>query len=200
MIVFLYGTIEEKHPTRVVINVGGVGYEALIPLSSYDRLPAQGQPCRLLTHDHVREDAHTLFGFVTAEERDLFERLIGTTGIGPKLGLSALSALSVRELKAAIGGGDVRRLSTIPGVGKKTAERLVVELRDKIGPSEALEDATGIAVGGAEGAALRDAVMALVALGYRQDEAGRMVRQAATDGAIAGLGVEGIVRTALAGR
>lgn len=196
MITFLHGTLEEKHPTRAVLNVGGVGYEVLIPLSTYDRLPAVGQGCRVLTHHHVREDAHLLYGFATEAERDAFEWLIGTSGIGPKLALSALSSMTVRDLKAAIVNGDTRRLSSISGVGKKTAERMIVELRDKIGAGEALE-----AVAGADdvsGGALRDAMLALTALGYKQDDAARMVKQVAPDAA--GAGVQDIVRRALAGR
>jgi Holliday junction DNA helicase RuvA len=196
MITFLHGILEEKHPTRAVLNVGGVGYEVLVPLSTFDRLPATQQACRLLTHEHVREDAHQLFGFATDAERDAFEMLIGTSGIGPKLAISALSTFSVRELKAAIVNGDVRRLSSISGVGKKTAERMIVELRDKIGDGEALEAVTGVGTAGS--GALRDAMLALTALGYKQDEAARMVKHVSADAANAS--VEDIVRRALASR
>ncbi len=196
MITFLHGVLEEKQPTRAVLNVGGVGYEVLIPLSTFDRLPIAGESCRLLTHDHIREDAHQLFGFATESERDAFNMLTAVSGIGPKLALSALSSLSVRELKAAIVTGDTRRLSSISGVGKKTAERMIVELRDKIGAGEALEAVAG--VGELSGGSLRDAMLALTALGYKQDEAARMVKQVAADAADAG--VEELVRRALAGR
>jgi Holliday junction DNA helicase RuvA len=168
----------------------------LIPLSTFDRLPIAGESCRLLTHDHIREDAHQLFGFATESERDAFNMLTAVSGIGPKLALSALSSLSVRELKAAIVTGDTRRLSSISGVGKKTAERMIVELRDKIGAGEALEAVAG--VGELSGGSLRDAMLALTALGYKQDEAARMVKQVAADAADAG--VEELVRRALAGR
>lgn len=196
MITFLHGVLEEKQPTRAVLNVGGVGYEVLIPLSTFDRLPIAGESCRLLTHDHIREDAHQLFGFATESERDAFNMLTAVSGIGPKLALSALSSLSVRELKAAIVTGDTRRLSSISGVGKKTAERMIVELRDKIGAGEALEAVAG--VGELSGGSLRDAMLALTALGYKQEEAARMVKQVAADAADAG--VEELVRRALAGR
>ena len=136
MIVFLDGVLEEKEPTRVVVAVGGVGYEASIPLSSYDRLPAVGQRVRLLTVPVIREDAHLLFGFMTDEERALFLQLTSVNGIGPKLGLAVLSGLSVRDLKAAIAAGDVKRLSGISGIGKKTAERLILEMRDKLGKGD----------------------------------------------------------------
>ncbi len=178
MITFLRGTLVEKQPARAVIDVGGVGYDVLIPLSSYDRLPATGEAVRILTHDYVREDARLLYGFMSAAEREMFLLLIGTTGIGPKLALSALSGLTVRELKAAVVEGDVKRLSCISGVGKKMAERLVVELRHKISDAEALE-----AVAGADddtgNILLRDAMLALITLGYKQDEARKMVRRVA---------------------
>ena len=117
MISFLEGIIEVRQPTHVVLNVGGVGYEVLIPLSSFDRLPREGERCRLLTHDLPREDEHLLLGFATADERSLFRRLVAVSGIGPKTALSALSGLSPRELKLALTQGDVKRLSSITGIG-----------------------------------------------------------------------------------
>ena len=143
MIVFLDGVLEEKEPTRVVVAVGGVGYEAAIPLSSYDRLPGIGQRVRLLVVPVVREDAHLLYGFTSAEERDAFRLLTSVNGIGPKLGLAVLSGLSVRDLKAAVAAGDVKRLGGISGIGKKTAERLVLEMRDKLGKAELTEALAG---------------------------------------------------------
>jgi Holliday junction DNA helicase RuvA len=177
MITFLRGTVVEKQPTRVVIDVGGVGYEVSIPLSSYDRLPAIGEKCLLLTILHVREDAHQLYGFMTEEERSLFGLLTAISGIGPKLALSALSGLSVRDLKASVVEGDIKRICSISGVGKKMAERIVVELRYKLSAGESLEAIAGAGDDGreGEGAALRDAMMALVALGYKQDDARKMV-------------------------
>ena len=133
MITFLHGQLVEALPTRVVVDVNGVGYEALIPLSSYNRLPPPGQPVRLLTQLVVREDAHTLYGFMTAEERDLFRLLVNTvSGIGPKIALNILSGINVTAFRGAVANGDVKALSQISGVGKKTAERMIVELRDKI--------------------------------------------------------------------
>ena len=174
MITHLAGQLVEKQPTRVVLDLGGVGYEVFIPLSSYDRLPRKESPCRLLTYDYVREDTHTLYGFATDEERCMFVLLLSTSGIGPKLALSALSGLSVRELKRAILDGDVKRLSSISGVGKKMAERIVVDVRDKIDPGEGLEAVAGAKEDSGR-AMTRDAVLALVALGYKQDEARRMI-------------------------
>lgn len=175
MITFLRGNIVEKQPTRAVLDVGGVGYEVLIPLSSYDRLPLIGESCYILTVDHVREDVHQLFGFMTESERDMFGLLRGITGIGPKLALSALSGLSVRDIKAAVVEGDIKRISSISGVGKKMAERIVVELRHKISAGEALEAVAGATGGG--GTYLRDSILALVALGYKQEKARDMVRK-----------------------
>ena len=177
MITFLEGLLVEKHPTRIVVNVHGVGYEVLIPLSSFDRLGAAGEHCLVYTHFHVREDAHTLFGFSSEDERSMFQLLLAITGIGPKLALSALSGMSVRELRIAITAGDSKRLSTISGVGRKMAERMVVELRDKVSKGEAMEAAAGDGASG-DDERTRDAVLALVSLGYKQELAQKMVSQA----------------------
>jgi Holliday junction DNA helicase RuvA len=180
MITFLRGELVEKHPTRAVLDVGGVGYDVLIPLSSFDRLPIVGETCRILTIDHVREDAHQLFGFMSEAEREMFGLLTGITGIGPKLALSALSGLSVRDIKAAVVEGNLKRISSISGVGKKMAERIVVELRHKLSAADALEAVSG--GGGSLGGdgALRDAMLALVALGYKADAASKMVTNVTT--------------------
>ena len=174
MITHIEGKLVEKQPTRVVLDLGGVGYEVFIPLSSYDRLPLKESSCRLLTYDYIREDTHTLYGFVTDDERCMFVLLLSTSGIGPKLALSALSGLTVRELKSAILDSDVKRLSSISGVGKKMAERIVVDVRDKIDPGEGLEAIAGAKTHGDQ-ALIRDAILALVALGYKQDEARKMI-------------------------
>ena len=179
MIVFLDGVLEEKEPTRVVVDVHGVGYEAAIPLSSYDRLPQPGQRLRLLVVPIVREDAHLLFGFMTAEERDAFQLLTSVNGIGPKLGLAVLSGLSVRDLKAAVAAGDVKRLSSISGVGKKTAERIVLEMRDKLGKGDLLASLSGGKTPGPADLKLRDVLLALISLGYKPADAQRMVQDVA---------------------
>ena len=199
MIVFLDGVLEEKEPTRVVVNVNGVGYEASIPLSSYDRLPETGKRVRLLTVPVVREDAHLLFGFMTGEERETFLLLTSVNGIGPKLGLAVLGGLSVRDLKAAIAGGDVTRLSGISGIGKKTAERLVLEMRDKLGTGELLESLTGGKTPGPRDSKLRDALRALVSLGHKQADAQRMVMDMAAD-ITPETTLEDILRKVLSGR
>jgi Holliday junction DNA helicase RuvA len=199
MITFLEGIIEDKQPTHLVLNVGGVGYDVVISLSSFDRLPGLGEKVRILTHDHIREDDHQLFGFMTADERRVFTLLLGVSGIGPKTALSALSGMSVRELKVAITDRDVKRLSSISGIGKKTAERMIVELRDKFGAGEVMAAA---AQGNPETESdirLRDAVLALISLGYKRAEAQELVLRVTSQPSMAGTDVEAIVRKALAG-
>ena len=143
MITFLDGKLAAALPTQASIDVGGVGYEVSIPLSSYDKLPVVGQPIHILTHLVVREDAHLLFGFMTAPERDLFRLLVNhVSGIGPKLALAVLSGMSVTNFKGAVVNSDVTSLSKISGLGKKTAERIVLELKDKVGVAAAWEAAS----------------------------------------------------------
>ncbi len=179
MITFLHGKVIDALPTHVTLDVNGVGYEALIPLSSYDKLPPPGQSVTLLTHLVIREDAHTLYGFMTQNERDLFRLLIHTvSGIGPKIALSILSSISVTAFRGAVANGDVKALSQISGVGKKTAERIVVELKDKIGMAGAWEAASAKHGLSTDEQRINDAVLALVALGFKQVEAHDSVRQA----------------------
>lgn len=179
MITFLKGTLVEALPTQITIEVGGVGYDVLIPLSSFDRLPAPGNEVRVLTHLAIREDAHVLYGFMTAAERELFRLLINTvSGIGPKIALNVLSGMNVTALRGAVAAGDVKALSQISGVGKKTAERIVVELRDKIGAAGAWEAGSEQRGLSADDQKLNDAVLALLALGFKQNEAHDGVRAA----------------------
>jgi Holliday junction DNA helicase RuvA len=173
MITFVEGILEEKHPTRAVVNVQGLGYEILIPVSSYETLPSEGDRVRILTYLQVREDAQVLFGFSSGDEREMFKHLITITGIGPKLGISVLSGLSVRELKGALISGDVKRLCGISGVGKKTAERMVIELRDKFGSADLLE--LGDVAGTIGDDRLRDTAAALTSLGFAPDKANKMI-------------------------
>lgn len=132
MIAHLRGTVLEKHPNLVVVEASGVGYEVHIPVSTFTRLPDIGAEAKLRIHMHVREDAMLLYGFFTPEEKLLFEKLITVSGIGPKVALTALSGIAPADLVTAIRSGDIAQLTRIPGVGKKTAERMVVELRDKL--------------------------------------------------------------------
>lgn len=197
MINFIQGKLVESIPTHVVIDVHGVGYEALIPLSSFDKLPQPGQEVKLLTHLAIREDAHVLYGFMTPAERDMFRLLINTvSGIGPKIALNVLSGMNVTALRGAVANGDVKSLSQISGVGKKTAERIVVELRDKIGAAGAWEASSAERSLSAADQKVNDAVLALMALGFKQPEAHESVR-----GAQAVLGekatVEDLVRASL---
>jgi Holliday junction DNA helicase RuvA len=178
MIAFLHGKVVEALPTQATIDVQGVGYEVLIPLSSYNKLPAPGQEATILTHLAVREDAHTLYGFMTAAERDLFRLLINTvSGIGPRIALNVLSGMNVVAFRGAVAGGDVKALSQISGVGKKMAERMVVELKDKIGAAGAWEAASAARSLSPEDQKINDAVLALLALGFKQVEAYEAVRK-----------------------
>jgi len=163
----------------VTVDLHGLGYELLIPLSSYDKLPQPGNPVRLLTHLVVREDAHILYGFMSAAERELFRLLINTvSGIGPKIALNVLSGISVTAFRGAVANGDVKMLSQISGVGRKTAERIVVELKDKIGAAGAWEALSAQRALSAEDQKVNDAVLALMALGFKQVEAHDTVRKA----------------------
>ena len=197
MITFLRGKLVDALPTQVTIEVNGVGYDVLIPISSFDKLPTAGQEVFILTHLAIREDAHVLYGFMSAAERDMFRLLINNvSGIGPKIALNVLSGMNVTALRGAVANGDVKALSQISGVGKKTAERIVVELKDKIGAAgawEALSAQRGLSAADQK---TNDAVLALVALGFKQNEAFESVRAA-----LSALGpecsVEDVVRTCL---
>jgi holliday junction DNA helicase RuvA len=178
MITFLDGKLASALPTQAIINVGGVGYEVFIPLSSYDKLPAVGEPVQILTHLHVREDAHILYGFMTAAERDLFRLLVNhVSGIGPKLALAVLSGMSVSTFKSAVVNADIASLSRISGLGKKTGERIVLELKDKLGVVAAWEAASATHAPNAEQNQANEAVLALIALGYKQVDAHKAVRE-----------------------
>jgi Holliday junction DNA helicase RuvA len=179
MITFLRGQLIESLPTQIIVEVAGVGYEVLIPLSSFDKLPARGGELTVLTHLSIREDAHVLYGFMTAAERDMFRLLIhAVSGIGPKTALNILSGINIGALRQAVVMGDVKALSQISGVGKKTAERIVVELRDKLGKSSVLEAGGGPVAASAEDRKFGDALSALMALGYKQPDAHEAVRGA----------------------
>ena len=196
MITFLEGTLVEALPTHVIVGVAGVGYHVFIPLSSYDRLPAVGQQIKILTHLQVREDAHILYGFFSAAERDLFRLLVANvSGIGPRTALDVLSGTSVTSFKAAVVSGDIASLSRIKGIGKKTAERIVVELKDKVGITAVWEVASAGHAPSPEEVRLNDAVLALIALGYKQVDAHKAVRAIAEKNAAAS--EEELVRQAL---
>ena len=175
MIASLRGRVVEKQPNRIVVDVQGVGYEVLVPLSTYYDVGDEGSEIALRIHTHVREDALQLYGFLTDLERQVFERLIGISGIGPKLAIAVLSGIESRELVVAVQRADVARLTGIPGIGKKTAERIVLELKDRLA-SIAVPAAAGVAPAAAPGDRLRDDIVsALQNLGYHRPQAEKAV-------------------------
>lgn len=172
MIAHLRGRILEKNPAQLILDVGGVGYQIAVSVASFSGLPPEGSETSLYIHTHVREDTLALYGFLRREEKQLFERLIGVSGIGPKLAMTVLSGMAPEALVSALRGNDLAALTRIPGVGKKTAERMVLELRDKL---EGLSAAPAAApVGGME----EDVVSALVNLGYQRSPAEQAVTRA----------------------
>ncbi|HLT25093.1 MAG TPA: Holliday junction branch migration protein RuvA [Zeimonas sp.] len=171
MIGRLNGTLLEKHPPTVLVDVGGVGYELDVPMSTFYELPAVGAPVTLLVHPVVREDAHLLYGFLRADEREAFRRLIRISGVGARTALAVLSGLSVSELAQSVAQQDASRLQKVPGIGKKTAERLLLELEGKLAPAVG----EGTRPRGADAGA--DVLHALLALGYSEREATAAVRQ-----------------------
>ena len=190
MIAFLSGSLFEKtvgSPSTAIVDVGGVGYEVFVPLSTFETLPRDGQPCRLLVHDYIREDQHVLFGFKTADERDLFRLLQDVSGIGPKTAISALSAMTVHALKTALVDGDAKTLAKIPGLGK------IDPLEAAAAPAEAGGKASPLSQ------AYRDAALALVQLGQTEEAAAKAVREIAAR-PDAPSDTAAVVRLALAGR
>lgn len=194
MIAQLRGLLLEKHPNQAVIEAGGVGYEVAIPVSTYTALPEVGREARLRIYTHVREDTLALYGFATSDEKMLFERLIGVSGIGPKLAITVLSGLAAGDLIAAIRAGDAARLVRIPGVGKKTAERILLELKEKL-PETAAEAAAAPAGRSVLSGIEQDVCSALVNLGCAAAAAEAAVRKAKTAGPTDGF--EALFRKAL---
>lgn len=207
MIAFLRGTLDSKKlassPATAILDVGGVGYELMIPLSTYDALPRPGSVCRLFTSEIIREDSHVLCGFATEEEKELFTLLQSVSGVGPKTAIGALSGANASSIRAAIAGADAKALARLPGIGKRTAERICVELKGKINPIEsatAAHSGRNADPGAATFAqAARDAVLALVQLGQSEEAASKAVREI-TSGSDAPADTAAIVRLALAGR
>ena len=197
MIAFLEGTLAESLPTQIVVNVHGVGYQVMIPVSSFERLPPPGAQVKILTHLTVREDAHVLYGFFSAAERDLFRLLLHhVSGVGPKIALSVLSGLPVEMFKSAVVAGDTVAISKISGVGKKTAERIVLELKDKVGIAAEWEASSAKNAPSESDARLHDAVLALISLGYKQVEAHKAIRRV-LDVSETKLTAEDLIRQAL---
>ncbi len=167
MIAYVRGVLDHKEPSRLVVDVNGIGYEIFVPLSTYQKLPALGDQVKLFTHHHVREDAVNLYGFLSSEEKEVFELVLTISGVGVKVALSILSAMTVDVFRRSIAQGDMRTLTKIPGIGKKSAERMVLELKDKIGTVHV--DAEMMRVLGTESG--NDAVAALLSLGTGQSAA-----------------------------
>ncbi len=175
MIALLRGTLAYKSSDHVIIDTNGVGYRIFIPLSTFYSLPETGE-VSLFTHTHVREDALLLYGFLTMDEKELFGILIGISGVGPKLAVNILSHIPVQDLKRAIASGDIKRLSGLPGIGKKTAERLVLELKDKVGPVHDLPDSNDSTTNSvAAGNLADDVISALINLGYKENQARKVL-------------------------
>jgi Holliday junction DNA helicase RuvA len=178
MISHLRGKLAVKEPNLAVVDVNGVGYAVAIPVTTYSALPALGGDIVLHTYTHVREDVLALYGFLNTGERSLFEKLISVSGVGPRLALTVLSGMKIEELLQAIGGGDVARLTRIPGVGRKTGERIILELREKLGSADAQRAPS------TPGAAVENEVIsALVNLGCSRDAADKAVQKARMAGA-----------------
>lgn len=175
MIEHVAGTLVEKTHTLAVIDVQGLGYQILVPTSTYQQLPASGESVKLFTHQYVREDALLLFGFFTRPERAMFKAMIATSGVGPKLALAALSAMSPAEIGQAVLGDDSGRLTYVPGIGRKTAERLVLELRDRVATLDLTDGDARPLTGAAEARA--DALAALEVLGLTRAAAERRIRK-----------------------
>lgn len=195
MIGRLQGMLLRKEPPALMLDVGGVGYELEAPMTTFYELPAVGERVTLYTHLVVREDAHLLYGFVREAQRRLFRELLKVNGVGPRVALAVLSGLSDEEFSRCVAEEDIARLTKVPGIGRKTAERLVIEMRDKLPKDIPLPASTTAAGPVAPGDPVSEAVSALVALGYKPNEASRAVRSASTKG----LSAEEIIRQALKG-
>ncbi len=194
MISSLRGTLSRKAPTDVIVDVGGVGYGANIPLSTFERLGDEGSTVTLLVHLHVREDVLQLFGFATEEERDTFRILLSVSGIGPKMAQGILSGISVKDLRSHILQGNFNALTAIPGIGRKLAERLVVELRDKIGKTDSSSSSSGIE---STSNIRTEALLALTSLGYGRPVAEKALRLAVQESNGRELSIEMLIKSAL---
>ncbi|NCG08052.1 MAG: Holliday junction branch migration protein RuvA [Verrucomicrobia bacterium] len=201
MIARIQGTVIEATPLRCVLDLNGLGYEIHIPVTTAEKIPPIGESTTLFIHSVYREDSATLYGFASAEDRDFFRLLVErVSGIGPKIGISILSRMSVELLRNAIASSDVALLSKCPGIGRKTAERLVIELKDKVFPDGAAaasgSDSTAPGSTGLPASNYQDAVASLITLGYKPAEADKLIRKASTQ-LPADANVELLIRTAL---
>ncbi|NND81187.1 MAG: Holliday junction branch migration protein RuvA [Gammaproteobacteria bacterium] len=192
MIAWLQGIVLHKQPPTIVLNIGGVGYELEAPLNTFYQLPAVGEKATLFTHLVVREDAQLLFGFDSQQQRELFRSLIRVNGVGPKVALAVLSTLSAEELMQAMAHEDISQLTKVPGIGKKTAQRLLVEMKDRLQKEFADVALEAANTPGAAASDRQDAIAALTGLGYKLADAGRVVRDLPSD-----LSSEELIRQAL---
>jgi holliday junction DNA helicase RuvA len=182
MIAFIRGRVLEKQPNRIVVDVQGVGYELHVPLSTYYDIGNEGSEVSLRVHTHVREEALQLYGFLTALEQEVFERLIAISGIGPKLAIATLSGIETRDLVMAVQRGDVARLTSVPGIGKKTAERMILELKDKLAHVVVPAGVDVVVAGAPEDRLRDDLVSALQNLGYHRPAAEKAVESTLSSG------------------
>ena len=196
MIAYVKGILAEKSFDRVIVEAAGVGYELFIPVSTFDKLPREGEEVKLLAWHCVREDDEILFGFATAPEREMFLKLTQVSGVGPKIAIAILSGSSIGELSLAIASGNAKRISAIKGVGKKTAEKICVELKDKVNAIEALAATSRSSKDDVKAPMLRDAILALSALGFNEETANRMVTQVVQENPSVS-DVEAVIRLAL---
>lgn len=197
MIAYIQGTVAEKSPTRIIIDVNGIGHEILIPVSSYDPVGAIGSTAKLLTYLHVREDILQLFGFATSEEREMFLLLISISGIGPKSALGILSSIATKDLKHAIAQENLTLLTAVPGIGKKTAQRIVVELKEKVAKLGISTDAPSKFVVSGSSQTADEAMMALISLGYHKSIAEKAIVKALQDGKDSDLTLQELIKAAL---
>jgi Holliday junction DNA helicase RuvA len=197
MIAFITGTLLNKTPSALIVEVQGIGYQIFIPLNTFYRLPEVKETVSLHLHTHVREDALQLYGFISTLEKDLFLLLLGISGVGPKVALGILSGMELTELVQALRDGNVDRLRAIPGVGPKTAGRLVLELREKVGALSLAGLQAPVSVGSESDKTKEDALSALVNLGYNRNEAKRVVDKIAEEETAESDSVEGLIKKAL---
>lgn len=196
MIAYVKGILAEKSFDRVIVEAAGVGYELFIPISTFDKLPREGEEVKLLAWHCVREDDEILFGFATSPEREMFLKLTQVSGVGPKIAIAILSGSSIGELSLAIASGNAKRISAIKGVGKKTAEKICVELKDKVNAIEALAATSRSSKDDVKAPMLRDAILALSALGFNEETANKMVTQVVQENPSVS-DVETVIRLAL---
>ena len=195
MYAYLEGILTEKHPTTVILDVGGVGYELLVPLSTSQDLPRTGEKVKLVTHFHVREDLQQIFGFISEDEKSLFKLLLSVSGIGPKVAITILSGLRPLELINAVQDQNSLPFSSISGIGGKTAERILVELKDRIPKGFAERAKSDMTPGGGDDDKLSDALLALISLGYKKANAHNAVKRVLSQNSQ--VSVEDLIRESL---